>query len=189
MGGSRTASSDRQRRAPLWAGRVPSATKGLVVRAARTSRRCTCRPSSSAAVGGVQHLDEQNTLLLLRPAPAVGRCATDLDLQRVDNSLHLLWCRRYRRERRNHSRHRAARHSLRVSGGGVSGGETCGVSGFAPAKLRSVRFRTCETAKCPVSHLRNVRNAKCPVSHFEICEMRSVRFRTCEIQKVSKVIY
>ena len=46
--------------------------------------------------------------------------------------------------------------------------------------LRSVRFRTCETAKCPVSHLRNVRNAKCPVSHFEICEMRSVRFRTCE---------
>ena len=28
----------------------------------------------------------------------------------------------------------AARHSLRVSGGGVSGGETCGVSGFAPAK-------------------------------------------------------
>jgi hypothetical protein len=109
MGGSRTASSDRQRRAPLWAGRVPSATKGLVVRAARTSRRCTCRPSSSAAVGGVQHLDEQNTLLLLRPAPAVGRCATDLDLQRVDSSLHLLWCRRYRRERRNHSRHR---HSL-----------------------------------------------------------------------------
>ena len=30
--------------------------------------------------------------------------------------------------------------------------------------LRSVRFRTCETAKCPVSHLRNVRNAKCPVA-------------------------
>ena len=46
----------------------------------------------------------------------------------------------------------------------------CGVSGFAP----------CETVKCPVSHLRNMRNAKFPVSHFELCEMRSVRFRTCE---------
>ena len=47
--------------------------------------------------------------------------------------------------------------------------------------LRSVRFRTCETAKCPVSHLRNVRNAKCPISSFRnIREMRSVRFRTCE---------
>ena len=46
----------------------------------------------------------------------------------------------------------------------VSHLRNCEVSGFAPAKLRSVRFRTCETAKCPVSHLRNVRNAKCPVA-------------------------
>jgi hypothetical protein len=144
MGGSRTASSDRQRRAPLWAGRVPSATKGLVVRAARTSRRCTCRPSSSAAVGGVQHLDEQNTLLLLRPAPAVGRCATDLDLQRVDNSLHLLWCRCYRRERRNHSRHR---HSLwsplapRVSIGSGSCDYRSATSGLGPPSPPAVSRR------------------------------------------------
>ena len=101
----------------------------------------------------------------------------------------------------------AARHSQRVSGGGVSGGETCGVSSFAlrnvrnrevsgsaPAKyakceMSSFALRNMRNAKCPISHLRNMRNAKCPVSHFEICEMRSVRFRTCEIQKVSKVIY
>ena len=60
----------------------------------------------------------------------------------------------------------AARHSQRVSGGGVSGCETGGVSGFAP----------CETAKCPVSHLRNVRNAKCPISNF-----RNMRNATCPV--------
>jgi hypothetical protein len=35
----------------------------------------------------------------------VGRCATDLDLQRVDSSLRLLWGRCYRRDCHNHSRH------------------------------------------------------------------------------------
>ena len=67
----------------------------------------------------------------------------------------------------------AARHSLRVSGGGVSGGETCGVSGFAPAKLRSVRFRNCEMCE-----MRNVRFRNC-----EMCEMRNVQFRTSKYAK------
>jgi hypothetical protein len=55
-------------------------------------------------------------------------------------------------------------------------GETCGVSGFAPAKCakpRSVRFRTCE-----ICEMRNVRFRTC-----EICEMRNVQFRTSKYAK------
>ena len=77
--------------------------------------------------------------------------------------------------------------SLRVSGGVSVRGETCGVSGFAPAKLRSVRFRTCEMCEMRNVQFRTSKYAKCEVSGFAPakcakCEMSSFALRNMLIE-------
>ena len=57
----------------------------------------------------------------------------------------------------------AARHSQRVSGGGVSGCETYKVSGFAPAKCEVSGFAL---AKCEMSSFAPAKCTKCAASGF-----------------------